>query len=83
VLSALKALSVASNQIRSLPDQLGGCSNLESLDLAGNRDLEQLPEGLGRLGKLKSLNADDTGLAGVPPALLKGCAALQTLSLHG
>ncbi len=51
--------------------------------MSGNGGLRQLPEELGRLSKLKALNADRTAVAGVPPAVLRGCVAMQTLSLHG
>ncbi|KIY99055.1 Leucine-rich repeat-containing protein 57 [Monoraphidium neglectum] len=82
-LGALRALGCANNRLESLPPELGGSSALESLDVSGNPGLARLPEELGRLGRLKSLLADGTGVAEVPAALLVGCTSLQTLSLHG
>ena len=52
------------------------------LDLRDNQ-LAALPEELSRLTSLKLLLLDNNRLRGVPPALLTGCAALATLSLHG
>jgi hypothetical protein len=83
-LGALKSLNLSSNrQLAALPDELGGCSALEALDVSGCPEIAALPEGLGRLARLKTLNADGTGVAAVPSALLLGCGALHTLSLHG
>ena len=44
--------------------------------------LQDLPPSLGKLKKLRSLNLDKNHVAHMPPEILKGCGALQTLSLH-
>lgn len=41
-----------------------------------------VPEDLGRLQRLKILNLDKNQVTAIPSAILTGCAALQTLSLH-
>ena len=44
--------------------------------------LQDLPVSLGKLEKLRSLNLDKNHVTNMPPEILKGCGALQTLSLH-
>lgn len=43
---------------------------------------QALPSELGALQKLQTLSASGNDIAAVPPELLHGCLALQTLSLH-
>ena len=42
-LARLRELLVSYNRVQSLPKELGCCENLEKLDLAMNRDLDELP----------------------------------------
>lgn len=44
--------------------------------------VQELPASLGQLQRLKLLQLDGNQLEAVPPAVLQGCAALATLSLH-
>ena len=50
---------------------------------AGKLCLQDIPASLGRLQRLKLLQLDGNRIAAVPPAVLRDCAALATLSLHG
>ncbi|KAI3433885.1 hypothetical protein D9Q98_003687 [Chlorella vulgaris] len=81
-LQHLWVLSLRGNQLPALPPALGSCSQLEELDVRDNQ-LAALPAELGQLSSLKALFADNNRLRTVPPALLSGCPALATLSLHG
>jgi hypothetical protein len=81
-LRSLKALVVSRNRLASLPAALAGCAALEELDASGNA-LRAVPPELGALTSLAALRLDDNALSGVPEALLAGCSALTTLSLHG
>ncbi|KXZ55866.1 hypothetical protein GPECTOR_2g1417 [Gonium pectorale] len=81
-LEALQALVVSRNALEGLPAELGGCVRLEELDAQSN-ELRSLPPALGALKRLKTLQLDNNPLTAVPSELLFGCAALQTLSLHG
>jgi hypothetical protein len=81
-LAHLRALSLRGNHLAALPPALGGCSQLVELDVRDNQ-LAALPEELSQLTNLKLLLVDNNRLRGLPPALLTGCAALATLSLHG
>ncbi|PRW58592.1 LRR repeats and ubiquitin-like domain-containing protein [Chlorella sorokiniana] len=81
-LQQLRALALRGNRLDALPPSLGACSSLVELDLRDNQ-LAALPEQLGQLTHLKLLLLDNNRLKAVPPAILTGCPALATLSLHG
>ena len=63
-LAHLEVLSLGSNELRGpIPRELGGLSRLAELDLSYNRALAgPLPQALTRLGGLRVLHADGTGL---------------------
>ena len=42
-----------------------------------------LPDSTSKLTRLKTLRLDHNNFSVLPPGLLEGCTALQTLSLHG
>lgn len=42
-LKNLKELNVSFNHLKSIPEELGDCENLERLDLSGNLELTELP----------------------------------------
>ena len=44
--------------------------------------LQEIPASLGRRQRLKLLQLDGNRITAVPPAVLRDCAALATLSLH-
>jgi Leucine-rich repeat (LRR) protein len=62
---------------------VGGCISLIELRLEGNVGLRALPRALGTLASLKILSADNTSVRRVHGAVLEGCKALHTLSVHG
>eukprot|EP00887_Chlorella_sp_A99_P001301 scaffold14.g1301.t1 len=78
---SLKLLDVSKNRLTELPEALSGCTALEELDAHDNA-IERIPESLGSLRRLKTFSLDGNRISAVPPPLLAGAAALQTLSLH-
>jgi Leucine-rich repeat (LRR) protein len=82
-LGALRALCAAGNKLSALPTELSKCALLEALDASRNPQLAGVPAALGRLTRLAELRLDDCAVAAVPAEVLRGCVALQTLSLHG
>lgn len=44
---------------------------------------QELPASFGKLQRLKLLQLDGNQIAALPPALLRGCTSLATISLHG
>lgn len=47
------------------------------------RPTQELPSSLGKLQRLKLLQLDGNQISALPPALLRGCTSLATISLHG
>lgn len=82
MLKKLKSLNVSSNRLAELPAALGDCTELEELDARSNAISELRPE-LGQLVRLRMAQMDSNAVARVAPEVLRGCAMLQTLSLHG
>lgn len=62
---------------------VGGCVALIELRLDGNAGLQCVPRWLGALASLKILSADHTAVRRVHGEVLRGCAALHTLSVRG
>jgi len=79
-LADLEDLSLAGNDLESLPDELGELP-LVRLQLAGNR-LTSLPPSLGRLARLEGLWAHGNLLTSLPPTM-SGLTSLRALSLAG
>ena len=44
--------------------------------------LQAVPETLRKLKKVRAINLDRNRISAIPPDILRGCAMLQTLSLH-
>jgi Leucine-rich repeat (LRR) protein len=63
-------LNLRGMDIRTLPESIGSCSTLETLDL-GNNPLTELPEAAGRLSRLKSLFLDGTSIVRLPESMLQ------------
>eukprot|EP00850_Spirogloea_muscicola_P006225 SM000029S10520 [mRNA] locus=s29:597126:599681:+ [translate_table: standard] len=86
----LEMLSVAANQLEHLPNSIGNLSKLTILNVKSNK-LTSFPSSIGTCALLEELVADDNQLRNLPPTLgrllpqllLRECAALQTLGLHG
>ena len=49
MLLGIERLSIASNNIRSLPEEIGECSNLQELYLSNNAKLSSIPGTAGHL----------------------------------
>ncbi|EFJ45917.1 hypothetical protein VOLCADRAFT_105794 [Volvox carteri f. nagariensis] len=84
-LRALRVLSADGNRLEALPDGLGGCTSLEELSAEGNR-IRHLPPSLALLTRLQTVRLDNNmwvRITAVPPAVLRDCASLATLSLQG
>ena len=67
----------------SLPEELGGLSELQELDLSHNRFSGSIPPGLGNLGRLQSLLLQSNQLNGEIPPELGQLPELQELNLGG
>ncbi|NWS86554.1 MFHA1 protein, partial [Toxostoma redivivum] len=84
-LRGLRKLSLSHNELGAegpgLPPRLAELSCLEELDLSFNR-LRRLPEGLGRLRHLRTLDVDHNLLPSFPAPLLE-LAALEELDCSG
>ncbi|MEK0363099.1 leucine-rich repeat-containing protein kinase family protein [Pseudomonas sp. CBC3] len=65
----LRWLILTDNQLESLPDEIGRCTQLQKLMLAGNR-LQALPEGLSRCINLELLRIAANRLPALPDWLL-------------
>jgi hypothetical protein len=53
---AIEKLSMASNNIRTIPDEIGACTTLEELYLGNNAKLSYFPASAGHLRRLKELS---------------------------
>lgn len=76
-LTRLKVLSLNSNELVSLSEDIGECFALEKLSLCNNR-LTQLPTSIGRCEKLKELSVGGNALTALPAAL-SACPALEII----
>ena len=66
-----------------IPAALGGLTNIEELDLYGNRLTGSIPESFGRLASLRLLNLDYNELTGPIPSALGRLEKLEELYLNG
>jgi hypothetical protein len=77
-------LNLASNQLNSIPDEIGECESLRVLILgsecSGGNNLIALPSSLGRLNNLRELDVSCNQLRHLPSSL-SGCSELTSLSL--
>ena len=69
MLTALKRLSIHSNQMKHLPPSIGNLTNLEQLDLSDNL-LEVLPDEIGKLKNLKRLDLRRNNLHSLPDSIV-------------
>lgn len=65
----------------TLPASLGTLSNLQQLDLQGNRFSDPWPASLGNLSNLQTLDVRRNRFEGSPPSLLANLANLQQLAV--
>ena len=80
-LTKLQQLSLAENQLTTVPESLGQLTQLQELWLDNNR-LTSVPESLGRLTQLHELWLSENRLESVPESLGQ-LTQLKTLSLSG
>ncbi len=78
-LPKLETLSLAGNQLESMPSHVFEFQTLKSLNLSQN-DLSELPEQINKLTSLESLNLSENFLTDLP-ASLKSLKKLNTLRL--
>lgn len=77
----LRWLILTNNGVRSLPDEIGNCSQLQKLMLAGN-DLTSLPETLAKCRRLELIRLSANRLQAFPECLL-GLPRLSWLAYSG
>ncbi|KAL1023195.1 hypothetical protein UPYG_G00037530 [Umbra pygmaea] len=81
-LMKLRELLVSYNRVQTIPGELGCCQNLEKLELAGNRDLDQLPLEISNLRKLYHLDLSLNQFTEIPESVVR-LPALQWLDMGG
>lgn len=78
-LTALEVLFIDHNSLRSLPESLGGLSQLKHLSCSNNH-LFTLPSSIGRLQWLETLEAHNNDLSELPMSLWN-CPSLQVINV--
>ncbi len=81
-MTRLQVLILSDNNIKRLPETLGGCVALQELNCKNNC-LESLPMYTTKLQNLKTLVLDNNSITVLPPKLFEECKMLQTMSIHG
>jgi hypothetical protein len=81
-LENLNTLNLSYNQLKSLPDWIGGLRRLRELDISGNNHLKSLPGSLGLLHDLEELDISGTSLGKIPKCIRR-LKKLKALSLGG
>lgn len=77
--SLLKSLNLANNQLKQIPEAIGGLQSLESLDLSQNQ-ISKIPQALGTLPQLKELHLKGNQFILFPRELRK-LSKLEVLDL--
>jgi Leucine-rich repeat (LRR) protein len=74
-------LSLSGNQLQSIPDAIGNCAQLHSLDLDRNQ-LQIIPDTIGNCTQLQWLHLNRNKLQSIPDAI-GNCMKLRALGLKG
>ncbi|KAL2089290.1 hypothetical protein ACEWY4_013978 [Coilia grayii] len=76
----LRELVLSYNRVKSVPEELGNCENLEKLELAMNWDLDELPAQLSKLRRLQHLDLSMNQFTEIPECVLN-LPSLQWLDM--
>lgn len=76
---AMHHLDLRNNKLKTLPEEISGCTSLVEL-LLDNNELESLPAGIGKLENLQLLSVRKNALVELPDAI-RGCIALVDIEL--
>lgn len=80
-LTQIRRLELGFNMLDGFPDAVLAFGNLEHLDLAGNDEVEVIPEALGELAQLRDLLLSSTSVESLPSSLAR-LSKLEYLSLE-
>lgn len=78
----LRHLDLSSSGLLSLPEDIGECTQLETLYLHDVRFLQELPDSIGRLSNLKQLDLGRCWVLQSVPAAIRHCRKLQWLNMR-
>jgi hypothetical protein len=80
-LTHLEKLNLRNNQLTSLPEEIGNCTNIKLLFLSWNK-LKTLPPSVGKLTNLEILYLDNNQLTSLPKEI-GNCTKLSGKGKHG
>lgn len=69
LLPGLRTLKIQNSALEALPSEITRLSNLESLTLNGNRNLQSLPETIGSMQSLLALNLNNNNIQALPETI--------------
>merc|ERR1712139_763132 len=82
-LKELKRISLSTNNLKTLPAEMGNCTQLEELYMNNNTKFSKMPESMGHLKMLRELSARSCkALKALPSSMGDGCVALTELDLR-
>ena len=81
-LPRLQVLYLGGAPLKSVPPEIKGLAQLRELDLGSCKEITALPEELGELPNLTSLDVRFTNLTALPKGLINA-TALKSVAIHG
>eukprot|EP00968_Pinguiococcus_pyrenoidosus_P020151 scaffold2309_cov248-Pinguiococcus_pyrenoidosus.AAC.5 len=78
----MERMSVSSNNLRALPEELGDCSSLQELYMNNNAKFKSLPSSMGHLKMMKELSARSCPALKALPSTAKSWSSLRQLDLR-